>query len=117
MKELTKAEEQIMQALWKIEQGFAKDIIAEIEGKQPAYNTTLTMLRILVEKGFVEYETFGKAFRYKPVYSKEAYSKFRMNGLKTNYFEGSSKEMLSFFIKEENIDLKDLEDIIKNFKK
>ena len=117
MKELTKAEEQIMQALWKIEKGFAKDIITEVEGKQPAYNTVLTMLRILVEKGFVEYETFGKAFRYAPIYSKEEYSKFRLDGLKTNYFEGSSANMLSFFIKEENIDLKDLEEMIKNFKK
>lgn len=117
MKELTKAEEQIMQALWKIEQGFAKDIIEAIEGNQPAYNTVLTMLRILVEKEFVSYETFGKAFRYTPIYSKEVYSKFRLDGLKSNYFEGSSANMLSFLIKEEKMNLKDLEEIIKNFKK
>ena len=117
MKELTKAEEQIMHALWKIEKGFAKDIIAEIEGTQPAYNTTLTMLRILVEKIFVEIETYGKAFRQATILSKDEYSKFRLANLKTKYFEGSSKSMLSFFIKEEKIDIKDLEDIIKNFKK
>jgi predicted transcriptional regulator len=117
MKDLTKAEEQIMQALWKIETGFAKDIIEAIEGHQPAYNTVLTMLRILVEKEFVKYEAFGKAFRYTPIYSKDEYSKHRLDGLKTNYFEGSSANMLSFLIKEEKMNLEELEDILKNFKK
>lgn len=117
MKELTKAEEQVMQALWKIDQGFAKDIIEQIEGKKPAYNTVLTMLRILVEKGFVEYEQFGKAFRYNPIFTKAEYSKFRLSGIKKNYFEGSTKKLLSFMIKDEKIDLKDVEDILKELKK
>jgi predicted transcriptional regulator len=113
MKELTKAEEQVMQALWKIEQGFAKEIVETVEGNH-AYNTILTVLRILVDKGFVDYEKFGKAFRYFPVHSKEEYSQFRIKNLKNNYFEGSYQKLLSFLLKKEDIDLKDLEKILKD---
>ena len=113
MKELTKAEEQVMHALWKIEKGFAKEVVESVDGDH-AYNTILTVLRILVDKGFVDYEQFGKAFRYFPVYSKEEYSQFRIKTLKNNYFEGSYQKLLSFLIKKEDIDLKDLENIIKD---
>ncbi|CAG5086727.1 BlaI/MecI/CopY family transcriptional regulator [Parvicella tangerina] len=111
MKELTKAEEQVMHALWDIEMGFAKDIVERVEGNH-AYNTILTVIRILVDKGFVEYEKFGKAFRYSPVYTKEEYSQFKIHSLKNGYFEGSYKKLVSFLIKRENLDLKDLEDMI-----
>lgn len=119
MKELTKAEEMVMQALWEVKKGFAKEIIEEVkwEGKKPAYNTILTILRILVEKGFVKYETFGKSFQYYPVYSKEDYSKFSLERIKDNYFGGSSKSLLSFFAKEEKINIKDLEEMLNQLKK
>ncbi len=119
MKELTKAEEMVMQALWKIEKGFAKEIIevVEYEDKKPAYNTVLTILRILVEKGFVKYETYGKSFQYYPVYTKEEYSKASLESLTKKYFNGSPKSLLSFFAKEKKMDLKDLEDIINELKK
>ena len=117
MKELTKAEEQVMQALWKIEKGFAKEVVEGIEGKKPAYNTILTIIRILVEKGFVKYTTYGKANQYYPVYSKAEYSKFTLTTITTKYFDGSTKSLLSFFVNEKKINLKDLEDIIKEAKK
>lgn len=112
MKELTKAEEQVMQAIWKIEKGFAKDIVGHVEGTH-AYNTILTVIRILVDKGFVNFEKFGKAFRYYPVYSKEEYSQFKIQSIKNNYFEGSYQKLLSFLVKKEDLDLKDIEDILK----
>ncbi len=115
MKELTKAEEQVMQALWDIEMGFAKDIVENVEGKH-AYNTILTVIRILVDKGFIQYEKFGKAFRYSPVYSKEEYSQFKIQSLKNNYFEGSYQKLVSFLIKREDLDLSDLEEIINKKK-
>lgn len=111
MKELTKAEEQVMQALWTIEQGFAKDIVESVEGKH-AYNTILTVIRILVDKGFVKYEKFGKAFRYSPVYSKEEYSQFKIQSIKNNYFGGSYQKLLSFLVEKEDIDLETLEQIL-----
>jgi len=119
MKELTKAEEQVMQALWKIERGFAKDVVENIQftDKKPAYNTVLTILRILVDKQFVKYETYGKANLYIPVYSKEEYSKFSIDGVVSRYFQGSAKSMLSFLVKDKSIDLKDLEEILDKLKK
>jgi predicted transcriptional regulator len=119
MKELTKAEEMVMQALWKIDKGFAKEIIEEVEfdDKKPAYNTVLTILRILVEKGFVKYETYGKSFQYYPVYSKEEYSKFSLESITKKYFNNSPTSLLSFFAKEKKIDLKELESMLNELKK
>ena len=77
-KELTKAEEQIMQAIWRVEKGFAKDILEELEEPKPAYNTVLTVIRVLVQKGFVKFRTYGKSNEYYPTISKETYSKQRL---------------------------------------
>ncbi|MNV06355.1 Penicillinase repressor [compost metagenome] len=111
-KELTRAEEQIMQAIWSVGKGFAKDIHEQLEEPKPAYNTVLTVIRVLVQKGFVKYKTYGKSNEYYPLISKEAYSGQRFQSLKENYFENSNAKLLSFFIKENKIDLKDLNEIL-----
>ncbi|MDR2148323.1 MAG: BlaI/MecI/CopY family transcriptional regulator [Tannerella sp.] len=111
MKKLTKAEEQIMQALWQIERGFANDIMEALPSPKPAYNTALTVVRILERKGFVGYEVFGKSHRYYPVVSKEDYSKTLLKDVAVNYFDSSFKNIVSFFADNKNITLKDLEEI------
>ena len=75
-KELTKAEEQIMQVLWTLEKAFVKDIIEELPEPKPAYNTVSTIVRILQEKGFVSHKAYGKSHEYFPIISKEQYSTF-----------------------------------------
>jgi predicted transcriptional regulator len=119
MKSLTKAEEQIMQALWQIGRGFANDIMEALPGQKPAYNTALTVVRILEKKGFVGYDVFGKAHCYYPLVSKEDYSKTLLKDVARNYFDNSFKNIVSFFADNKNITLKDLEEIqeiIKNRK-
>ncbi len=111
MKELTKAEEQVMQVLWQIKQGFAADIIAHFPEPKPAYNTMLTVVRILEKKGFVSHETFGKANRYYPLVSKEQYSESFMQQFVRNYFDNSFKSMVSFFANNHDITLEELDDI------
>jgi BlaI family penicillinase repressor len=111
-KELTRAEEQIMQAIWAVEKGFAKDIHDKLEEPKPAYNTVLTVIRVLVQKGFVEYTTYGKSNEYYATISREAYSAQRFQSLKENYFENSNTKLLSFFMKENNIDLADLNELL-----
>lgn len=111
-RELTKAEEQIMHAIWKVGKGFAKDILEVIDEPKPAYNTVLTVIRVLVKKGFVTFETFGKSNQYAPTISKEEYSKSQLSQLKRKYFNNSSKQMLSFFLKNNEMDLDDLNDIL-----
>jgi len=113
MKELTRAEEQIMQILWEIEKGFVKDILKHFPEPRPAYNTVSTIIRILQEKGFVSHRAYGRTHEYYPVVSKEEYTRSRMSSLVKDYFSNSFEKMVSFFAREKKISLKEMEDIIK----
>ncbi|PWG82310.1 BlaI/MecI/CopY family transcriptional regulator [Pararcticibacter amylolyticus] len=113
MKELTRAEEQIMQVLWKLEKAFVKEVIDALPEPKPAYNTVSTIIRILETKGFVDHEAFGKSHRYFPVISKEQYKSFATEKLLTNYFSNSIEKMFSFFVKKEKIDLNEADEILK----
>ncbi|MFK8039260.1 MAG: BlaI/MecI/CopY family transcriptional regulator [Crocinitomicaceae bacterium] len=112
-KKLTKAEEQIMQALWQVKKGFAKDVLTALKEPKPAYNTVLTVVRVLVDKGFVKFNTYGKSNEYYPTITKEDYSKTQLSSIKVKYFNNSTKELLSFFLKENSTSLDELNDIMK----
>ena len=113
MKELTKAEDQIMQILWKLEKGFVKDIIDKMPSPKPAYNTVSTIIRILEKKGFVGYKAYGKTHEYYPLVAKEKYTKFYLNNMISGYFNGSFQNLVSFFAKEEKLNLQDIETLVK----
>lgn len=113
MKDLTKAEEQIMQILWKLEKGFVNDIIDNLPEPKPAYNTVSTIVRILEKKGFVDHNAYGKTFEYFPTVSKEKYTKGFLKGFVENYFSNSYQNMVSFFSKNEDLSAKDMEEIIE----
>ncbi len=116
-KPLTKAEEELMQILWKLEKAFVKDIVDELPEPKPHYNTVSTIIKILEEKGFVAHESFGKANRYFASVAKEEYSKKTMKQYVKKYFEGSYTSMFSFFAKEKDISIEELESILKELKK
>ncbi len=116
MKELTKAEEEIMQVLWQLEKAFVKEILHELGEPKPAYNTVSTIIRILEKKGFVSYQAFGKTHQYFPNISKEAYKTQLSKNLVSNYFGGSIENLVSFFAKKEEISLSQLDEIIKELK-
>ena len=113
MKELTKAEEQIMQVLWEIKKGFVNDIIEKMPEPKPAYNTVSTVVRILEKKGFVRHTAYGKTHEYHPLISKDKYTKGYLKGFVENYFSSSYQNMVSFFSKNEDLSVKEIEDIIK----
>lgn len=113
MKVLTKAEEQIMQILWKLEKGFVKDILEYLPEPKPAYNTVSTIVRILEKKGFVSHKAYGKTYEYYPSVSKDEYTEVYLKSFVRNYFSDSFKEMVSFFAREKNMSISELEDIIK----
>jgi len=117
MKELTRAEESIMQELWKLKKAFVKEILEELPEPKPAYNTVSTIVRILEEKEYVGHEAFGKAHRYYPLVDKEEYAKMTTNKLLGSYFGGSVKELLSFFVQDKQINLKELDQILKEIEK
>jgi len=113
IKELTRAEEQVMQILWKLEKAFVKDIVEKMPEPNPAYNTISTVIRILEKKGFVDHEAFGKTYRYFPSIGKKEYTKAFFKNFLSGYFGNSFQEMVSFFAKEDNMSLTELEDLMK----
>ncbi|GAB7087616.1 MULTISPECIES: BlaI/MecI/CopY family transcriptional regulator [Marinifilum] len=111
MKELTRAEEQVMQILWELESAFVKEVIERIPEPKPAYNTVSTIVRILEKKGFVGHVAFGKSHRYHPLITKKEYTRKFMKGFVRNYFSNSYRDMVSFFAKEEQVSLSELEEV------
>ena len=113
IKDLTRAEEQIMQVMWQLDSAFVKEVIDYLPEPKPAYNTVSTIIRILEVKGFIGHEAFGKAHKYHPLISKEEYKRHATEKLLGNYFENSVESMFSFFVKEEKLDLSDVDEILK----
>ena len=113
MRELTRAEEEVMQVLWKIKKGFVREVLDHFEEPRPAYNTISTIVRILQDKGFVDHKAYGRTHEYYPVISKDEYSKSHLNNFVNNYFSNSFGKMVSFFAKEKKLNLKEMEEIMK----
>lgn len=117
MKELTKAEEQVMQLLWEQEKAFVKDIVDAMPDPKPAYNTVSTIIRILEKKGFVNHTAYGKTHEYFPLISRKVYTRSFMKNFMRNYFSGSFQEMVSFFAKEDNMSVTELDELMEDVKR
>ena len=113
MKELTKAEEQVMDYLWKLEKAFVKDILDQFPEPRPAYNTVSTIVRILEKKEMVAYNAFGKTHQYYPLVSPAGYRKGRFKHIMGKHFNNSYKKFASFFAREEDVTISDLEEMKK----
>lgn len=105
-----------MQVLWKLEKAFVKDIIEHLPKPKPAYNTVSTIVRILESKGFVGHKAYGKTHEYFPLISREKYSRFYLSNVVKNYFDGSYRNLVSFFAKDQKLDIRELEQLIKEIK-
>lgn len=116
MKTLTKAEEQVMLIVWDLGQGFLKDIMESIPEPRPHSNTIATLLKILIDKGFVEYEVQGRNNLYKPGISKTEYGRKSMNQLVKGYFEGSPAKLVSQFVTDNKLSQEELEDLLEQIK-
>ena len=117
MKVLTKAEEQVMQVLWKLEKGFLREIIDAMPAPKPHQNTVATLLKILVDKEFVSITILGRQHMYSPLVGKEEYSKRTMKQIVKGYFEGSFSNVVSFMVKENTISIEELENLLAQIKK
>jgi BlaI family transcriptional regulator, penicillinase repressor len=111
LKELTRAEEEVMQVLWKIGKGFVNDILEHFPEPRPAYNTVSTIVRILEKKNFTGHKAFGKTFQYYPLVSKQDYTKLFMGTVVKGYFDNSYKKMVSFFAGDDKVSVKEMEEI------
>jgi len=111
-KELTKAEEDLMQHLWTKDKSSVKELLNLYDEPKPAINTVSTIIRILEQKGFVSHEVKGRGFIYFPLISKEEYKNYSLRKIMGAYFEGSLSKMVSFFVEKEKLDHRELEDIL-----
>lgn len=113
MRELTRAEEQVMQVLWKLKKGFVKDILEHFDEPKPAYNTVSTIVRILQDKGFVDHKAYGRTHEYYPLITKDEYSRSHLNTFVNDYFSNSYGKLVSFFARDNKISVKEMEEIMK----
>src|ERR1700709_127373 len=111
IKELTKAEEQVMQILWQLNEAIVKDIIEKMPDPKPAYNTVSTVVRVLEGKGFVDHKAYGNSHVYFAAIKEDEYKKFTFDKMMKNYFSNSYQSLVSFLVKEKNLSLQELEEI------
>jgi BlaI family transcriptional regulator, penicillinase repressor len=111
--ELTRAEEEVMQILWKLGKGFVNDLLEHFPQPRPAYNTVSTITRILEKKGFVGHNAFGKTHEYYPLITKQDYTRQFMGNVVKGYFDNSLRKMVSFFTGDKNMSMKEMEEIRK----
>jgi predicted transcriptional regulator len=116
IQELTRAELEIMQILWKIERGFVNNILEAMPEPKPAYNTVSTIVRILEKKGFVAHNSFGKSHEYYPVVDRQSYTRGFMSNVLENFFGGSVGNMVSFLSHEKGITVSEADEIIEILK-
>jgi len=114
--QLTRAEEQIMKILWELGEGLVKDVREQFPDPKPVRNTVSTIIRILEKKGYVGHKAYGNVYVYYPLVSKGLYSKNQLLGLMENYFDNSFPAMVSFFAKETDLTIDDLDKILKDLK-
>lgn len=117
MQKLTNKEEEVMKILWKLEKAFVKDVLGEMRGDKPHYNTLSTIIRNLEEKSYVGHEAFGNTHRYYPLITKEKYRKKFVNATIADYYDNSYKNLVSFFAREEKISVEELKEIIDHIEK
>lgn len=116
MKSLTKAEEQVMQAIWKLQKALLGEVLAELAALQLQRTTIATVLKVLIEKNFVGINTIGRNHQYYPLVTKDTYSKVTIKNMVEGYFDGSYSNVLSFLMKEKNISVKELEKALQQIK-
>jgi BlaI family transcriptional regulator, penicillinase repressor len=115
--QLTKAEEQVMQILWEKEEGLVKDIRECFDDPKPVRNTVSTVLRVLEKKGFVGHKAYGNVHVYFPLVTRNSYSKSQLFGLLENYFNNSFPAMASFFAREKDLTVRELDELLEAAKK
>lgn len=113
MKEITKAQEEILKALWRIKEGAVSDVLDALNDPKPAYNTVATVIKVLEKKEYVSHKTYGKTNVYYPVITDKEYAKYLLKDTVKGFFNGSLNQMVSFFVKNKDLSINELEELKK----
>ncbi len=111
MKEITKAQEDLLKALWEIKEGAISDVLDSLDDPKPAYNTVATVIKVLEKKGYVSHKTYGKTHVYFALVSKKDYAQHVMKDTFKGLFNGSLNLMVSSFVKNKDVSLRELEEL------
>lgn len=111
MKEITKAQEDLLKALWEVREGAVSDILDSLPEPRPAYNTVATVIKVLEKKGYVSHKTYGKTNVYFPVVTKKDYAQHILKDTFKGLFNGSLNQMVSSFVKNKDVSLTELEEL------
>ena len=117
MQKLTKAEEQVMQVIWDLESCMVSEILDKIGEPKPPHSTISSVVRILEKKEFVTHKAYGRTYVYSPIITKEAYSNFALSKMANNFFGGSVKRVVSFLVKENDLDLNEISELLDDLDK
>jgi BlaI family transcriptional regulator, penicillinase repressor len=117
MKSLTKAEEEIMKYIWQLGRCTVSNIIEEMNSPKPPHSSISSIVRILEKKGFVDHKAYGRTYEYFPLITRDEYSKKSLISLIREYFEGSTPQLVSFLVQEEETSIEELQELIKQLKK
>ncbi len=110
---LTKAEEEVMHIIWQLDKCLVRDIIDQLGDPDMPHSTISSVVRILEKKGFVNHKAYGKTHEYFPIVTREQYAQHGVSSLMEKYFGGSPKKLVSFLVKSENMNLKELNELMK----
>jgi BlaI family penicillinase repressor len=113
MEEITKAQEEILRVLWEINEGAVADVVEKLPNPKPAYTTVATVIKVLEKKGYVGHRKFGNIHVYYPVVTKKAYAKYVLKDAYKGLFNGSLNQLVSFFVKEKDVPMGELEELKK----
>ena len=113
MKKLTKAEEEIMQIIWRLERCTVSDILNDLGDPKPPHSSISSIVRILEKKEFLDHKAYGRTYEYFPIISKDEYSKFSLKKIAIDYFEGSMNNLVSFLVKENDLNVKELGELLE----
>jgi len=116
MKQLTKGEEEIMHIIWKLKNCTVSQIIATLDDPKPPHSSISSIVRILEKKGFVDHKTYGRTHDYFPIVDKKDYSKSSLKKLVSGYFGGSMNQLVSFMVKENDMSVDELNELLEKLK-
>ena len=111
MKEITKAQEEILRVLWEVGEGVVTDVVDKLPEPKPAYNTVSTVIKVLEKKGYVSHKVYGKTYVYYPVVNKKDYAQYLLKDTFKGLFNSSLNQMVSFFVKNKEVSIHELEEL------
>jgi BlaI family transcriptional regulator, penicillinase repressor len=113
---LTKAEEEIMQHVWRLGRCTVSDILNNIEATgeaRPPHSSISSIVRILETKNFVGHKAYGKTHEYFPLVEKSTYGRGSLSRLISDYFDGSVTSLVSHLAKDEQLDPDELRELLE----